>query len=159
MWYAKVGIEQLGIDFYFSPTGATHVADKEYDLRNMLDWVSAVNQVPEMAQSVNWTEVVKELTKRFLRQNVERFLQKPPEPQAPEAPPVGVDPAMMGGQDPTADAASQIGGAEMAQYIASQEQAAPGMLEASLAATGTQNVLPLGVNPEAVMNSLAAAPQ
>lgn len=152
--YVKVGIEQLGVDFYFTPTGATHIADKEYDLRNMLDWVTAVNGVPEMAQNIDWNEVVKELTKRFLGGNIERFMKKQEDPEAPSPSSVlpNGDPNMGAVEGDIAN----IGGAEMVNMLASQEQAAPGITEASLAATGPSAVLPPGIDPEMLQASLQA---
>ena len=111
--YATVGIDQLQHEFRLIPKGATHIADKEFELRQMTDWVQLMGSNPEMAKNVNWLEVTKEITRRFLPFHPDRFIQ---EPQA--APGGGGDPSASG--NPMIDHAQQIGGNELKQAVQGQ---------------------------------------
>lgn len=88
--YIAVGVNELSYDMDIKPLGADHIADKEFELRQRLDFISLVSGVPDMAQLVNWDELLKDLAQRFLRDDTERFVKSeapaPPMPAAPPAP-------------------------------------------------------------------------
>jgi hypothetical protein len=133
--YVTVGIDQLQQQFKLRPKGATHIADKEYELRNMTDWVALMGSNPEMAKNINWLEVTKELTRRFIGFQPDRFIAE----QQPTADPNAGNPLAQ-----VADQAKQIGGNEMQQAV-----------QAQIAADGGQNMMqpqlnaapPMPVNP------------
>jgi hypothetical protein len=147
IWYVRVGIEQLAHNFYFQPKGASHVADKEYELRNITDWIAAVNQVPEMGSVVNWEEVAKELTRRFIGRDVERFIKSPEE--APPAPEMPIDPEMEAMAQIQGDI-QNIGGESLMNALAARESAAPGMTVQGLSASMPSAPPPPGVDVTAL---------
>jgi hypothetical protein len=82
--YVKVGADELVHDFDIEPVGAGHIADKEYELQRRLDFIGLVSQNPEMAQRMNWLEVMKDMAKRFGFDDIERYIKQPePQPPAP----------------------------------------------------------------------------
>jgi hypothetical protein len=117
--YATVGIDQLHTEFRLIPKGATHIADKEYELRQMTDWVSLMGSNQQLAQNVNWTEVAKELTRRFIGFHPERFIQEQ------QADPTGGNPMAQ-----VAEQAGAVGGNELKNYAQGQ-----------LSADGGQNMM------------------
>lgn len=99
--YVQVGEDELIHDFDVEPVGAGHIADKEYELQKRLDFIGVVSQNPEMAQMMEWAEIMKDLAKRFGFDDIERFIKQggdkeavdpmsatgmPPEPTMPGQP-------------------------------------------------------------------------
>jgi hypothetical protein len=85
--YIAVGVNELSFDMDIKPLGADHIADKEFELRQRLDFISLVSGVPDMAAKVNWEELLKDLAQRFLRDDTERFIKSGEEAQPQQAPP------------------------------------------------------------------------
>jgi hypothetical protein len=79
--YLEVGPGQLSIDMDVIPLGADHIANREFELKNRLDFLQAVSSVPQMAEQLNWTEVLIDLASRFLEEDYERFINA----EAPQA--------------------------------------------------------------------------
>ena len=100
--YVEVGVEELHHDFDIEPVGAGHIADKEYELQKRLDFVGLVSQNPEMAQMMQWSEIMKDLAKRFGFDDIERFIKPPAEPKQNDP--------MMGGADPMMGSAPPMEG-------------------------------------------------
>jgi hypothetical protein len=67
------------------PLGADHIANREFELKNRLDFLQAVSSVPQMAEQLNWTEILIDLASRFLEEDYERFINAEA-PQAAGAP-------------------------------------------------------------------------
>lgn len=90
--YIAVGVNELSYDMDISCRGADHIADKEFELRQRLDFINLVSQIPDMAQKLNWEEMLKDLATRFLRDDVDKYIALPPEPeqQAPAPPPMPI---------------------------------------------------------------------
>lgn len=110
--YALVGIDQLQHDMRLRPVGADHVADREFELRQRADWMALVNSNPTMAENVNWLEVLKDITERFVGEDAERFISEAqPAPQG--------DPAT----NEAVESARATGGEEMANAVQAQVMA------------------------------------
>jgi len=103
--YVEVGVEELHHDFDIEPVGAGHIADKEYELQKRLDFVGLVSQNPEMAQMMQWSEIMKDLAKRFGFDDIERFIKPPAEPKQND-PMMGGEPPMEG--EPSPDDLQQL---------------------------------------------------
>jgi hypothetical protein len=113
----------------------------------MTDWIAAVNQVPEMGSVVNWEEVAKELTRRFIGRDVERFIKSPEE--APPAPEMPIDPEMEAMAQMQGDI-QNIGGESLMNALAARESAAPGMTVQGLSASMPSAPPPPGVDVTAL---------
>lgn len=121
--YAQVGMNQLAYDMKVQPIGAKHIANKEYNIRQMMDWLAAINSTPQLVQYVKWGEVATELTRQFIENNPDRFVMSGDEVSQQQQ-------AMMGAANPgqgVIDQAQQAGGQEMAQAVQSQMNADGGM--------------------------------
>jgi hypothetical protein len=80
--YFYVGQEELQYDLDVLPIGSDYIVDKEFELRQRIDFYTFVAGNPQLSQFINWQEAVKDLSRRFLKQDWEKFL-KIPEPQPP----------------------------------------------------------------------------
>lgn len=88
-----VGQEELGDNYDVCPIGSSHVSDKEYDIKNAVDFVSIMSQNEELSKRVNWDSVAEHLASKFMRrENWNKFLvQQQEQPEAPQMPPpIGV---------------------------------------------------------------------
>ena len=83
-----VPIDPRIIDFPFTvkALGAANVADKEYNLRQLLDWLAIVGQNQMLATLVNWGEVLKELTYMMNPMIAERLVMSAQQMQGPSTP-------------------------------------------------------------------------
>jgi len=84
-----VGQEELADSYTVCPLGSSHVADKEYDVKNAVDFVSVMSQNEQLSSRVNWDAVAEHLTSKFMRRdNWHKFLAAPaaPPPDAPVSP-------------------------------------------------------------------------
>lgn len=110
--YVQVGMEELVHDFDIEVVGAGHIADKEYELQKRLDFINLVGGNSVMAEQLDWTEVMKDLAKRFGFDDLDRFIKKQqtPAPEMPQLPPEAA--AMLPPEDAAAvmDAAWRTGG-------------------------------------------------
>lgn len=77
---ANPGVVQFA-DFEVKALGAANVADKEYNLRQLLDWMAVVGQNPLMAEMVNWEEVLKHLSYMMMPSIADNVISGPPAPQ------------------------------------------------------------------------------
>lgn len=59
-----IGINPQAIQYPFrvEAMGANNIADREYDIRQLLQWMEIVGQNEQLAQMVNWAEVMNHLT-------------------------------------------------------------------------------------------------
>lgn len=89
--YIQVGVQELSYDMDIYVLGADHVADKEYELKQRLDFMQLVSQVPDMAARINWDEMLKDLSTRFLHDEAEKFIKEAEQapPEQPQMPPQG----------------------------------------------------------------------
>lgn len=74
-----VSPDDLQYDLDIVPIGSDHIIDKEYELRQRLDYYTFVSQNPELTKYVNWKEVAKDLARRLIKQDWERFVVIPEE--------------------------------------------------------------------------------
>jgi hypothetical protein len=88
--YIQVGQEELQYDMDIIPVGSDWVVDKEREIRERIDFIGLVSGNPVMSQMLNWEEVMKDLSRRMVKQDWDKFLvlqQKSPEPPAPQGMP------------------------------------------------------------------------
>lgn len=103
-----VGEDELEDNYDVCPLGSSHVADKEYDVKNAVDYVSVMSQNEQLASRVNWDAIAEHITSKFMRRdNWQKFLAQPqqneaevplqaaPPPTAPQMPPQMPPPEMM----------------------------------------------------------------
>lgn len=64
--YIIVGPELLQWPMAMKALGAGHIADKEFQLRQLLDWLNTVSSVEALAEGINWPEVLKAITTRMV---------------------------------------------------------------------------------------------
>lgn len=77
-----VGVDELAEDYEILPLGATHITDKEYDIKNAVDFTSIMASSPELSQRVNWDSLAEYIARKFLRDKWEKFINLPQEQQA-----------------------------------------------------------------------------
>jgi hypothetical protein len=84
--FFTVGQDDLQYDLDITPIGSDHIIDKEFELKQRLDFYTVVSQNPEMTKYVNWKEAMKDLARRMMKQDWERFIVIPEEQpqQAPQ---------------------------------------------------------------------------
>ena len=81
-----VGQDELGDYYDVTPLGSSHVADKEYDIKTAVDFVSVMSQNEQLASRVNWDTLAEHLASKFMRRdNWHKFLIKPQEQQQAQA--------------------------------------------------------------------------
>jgi hypothetical protein len=86
--FIKVGQDELQHDVDIVPVGSDWVIDKEREIRERLDFITLTSQHPTMSQMVNWEEVMKDLARRMVKQDWEKFVKlAPPQPPMPQMPP------------------------------------------------------------------------
>jgi len=86
--FIKVGQDELQHDVDIIPVGSDWVIDKEREITERLDFITLTSQHPIMSQMINWEEVVKDLSRRMVKQDWDKFISlKPPAPQMPQMPP------------------------------------------------------------------------
>jgi hypothetical protein len=102
-----VGEDELEDNYDVCPLGSSHVADKEYDVKNAVDFVSVMSQNEQLASRVNWDAIAEHITSKFMRRdNWQKFLAQPqqndqqaevlPQPAAPTSAPLPMpSPEMM----------------------------------------------------------------
>lgn len=75
--WAAVTPESFQFDVEIKPLGAGSVATKEFKLRQLFEWLSIVGQNQQMAQQVNWSQVLQYLTFVMLPDEAGFFLVTP----------------------------------------------------------------------------------
>ena len=93
--YIQVGQDELQYDMDVIPVGSDWVVDKEREIRERVDFIGLVSGHPTMSQMVNWEEVMKDLARRMVKQDWDKFLVLGQQ-QAPMMPPEAMPPEMMG---------------------------------------------------------------
>lgn len=137
--YVQVGMEQLAYDMKVKPIGAKHIADKEYSIRQFMDWLAAINSTPQLVEFVKWNEVATELTRKFIENSPERFIMTQEEAM-PAMPPMGPQQQMVEG-------AKQVGGNELAGAVQGELMADGGANMAAGLMNGMPN-RPVFMTPE-----------
>lgn len=87
--YIRITPQTVDFPMKVKSLGASNVADREYNIRQLLDFLSVVAQNQLMADTVNWEEITKELAYHMVPQSAQKFLEKaapPPQPEMPMAP-------------------------------------------------------------------------
>jgi len=105
--FIQVGQDELQHDVDIIPVGSDWVIDKEREITERLDFITLASQHPEMSQMINWEEVIKDLARRMVKQDWDKFIKlQQPTPQMPPMP-EGMPPeqalppeAMMGATPP-----------------------------------------------------------
>ena len=106
--FFAVGIEELQNDFILTPVGADHIADKEYEISQRLQFLQIVSQQPEMSQHVNYYNFMLDLARRMGIDDIDQFIVE----QNPDALPLEGEQQMQQGQSPESiqqSMASEIG--------------------------------------------------
>lgn len=73
--FIKVGAEELETDLDIVPVGSDWVIDKEREVRERIDFITLVSQHPVMSEMVNWSEVMKDLARRLVKQDWDKYLK------------------------------------------------------------------------------------
>lgn len=81
--YFKVGQEELQNEVDIVPVGSDFLVNKEYELKQRLDFYTFTTSNPELAKYINWKEAIKDLARRFLKQDWSDFVMMPDEQPAP----------------------------------------------------------------------------
>lgn len=142
--YAVVGMEQLAYDMKLKPVGSRHIVEKETTLRQFTDWLAVINSNPMLVELVRWEEVAREVTRKFIEEDPERFIKKPEEMQ-PAMPPPGMEGGMPGMD--VAGMAKQVGGQEFAN-AATANMLADGGANLLAGMNPKNNTLPQSLSPE-----------
>ena len=108
----------------------------------MTDWLAVMNSIEMLMQQVNWEAVAKEVTRMFIEQDPDKFINGPQQMAAPQQAP-GV-----------ADAAASVGGNEFKNAVNAQMMADGGMNMAAMTQGGLPT-LPQSMTPN---ESQAAIP-
>ena len=77
--FVEVGIDELNQELLLKPIGADFLADKEFELRQRLDFISTAGNIEPMSKQLNWSEITKDLARRFLRDDWEKYIKDPEE--------------------------------------------------------------------------------
>lgn len=94
--FFAIGVEDLQNDFILTPVGADHIADKEYEINQRLQFLQIVSQNPQMAQHVNYFNFMLDLARKMGIDDIDQFIvEQNPQAMMPEE---GM------GQDPSAAA-------------------------------------------------------
>jgi hypothetical protein len=84
--FIKVGQEELQHEVDIIPVGSDWVVDKEREITERLDFIGLVSQNPIMSQMVNWEEVMKDLARRMIKQDWDKFINLGTQQAAPMPP-------------------------------------------------------------------------
>lgn len=85
--FIQVGQDELQHDVDIIPVGSDWVIDKEREITERLDFITLASQHPEMSQMINWEEVIKDLARRMVKQDWDKFIKlQQPMPQMPPMP-------------------------------------------------------------------------
>lgn len=74
--YASVGEEELQFNFKLVPVGADHVADREFEISQRMQFLQVVSSRPEMSQHVNYFNFMLDLARRMGIDDIEQFIQE-----------------------------------------------------------------------------------
>lgn len=91
--FYAVDSTDLEMELDIVPIGADHVVDKEFELRQHIDFYTFMTSNPQLAQFMNWKEVAKDLARRLIKDDWSKYVILPEDQGS-----MGVDPAT--GQSP-----------------------------------------------------------
>ena len=124
--YYSVGPDELNGEWKLKPIGADFVADRNKYIKQRLDFLSAVTQIPQMAPLLNYQAILRDLVTHFGFDDPDSYINSDGgQPAMPEEMPVE-DPAMEGeaqlpglpgGGTELADQVFQMGGAPLQQAL------------------------------------------
>jgi hypothetical protein len=100
--YLRVAREAVAYPMRVKSLGASNVASREYDLRQLFDWLQIVQNNPQFAEQVNWMSVLEYMTFMLMPNNAETFLSKP-EQAAPQQMPSSPQEQMLEGIQQSAE--------------------------------------------------------
>lgn len=69
-----VGPELLQFPMHVRALGAGHIADKEFRLKQLLDWINIVSSIESMASEVNWSQIPALLAERMVPDVKDRLI-------------------------------------------------------------------------------------
>lgn len=133
--YIGINPEAIQYPFTVKAMGANNIASREYDIRQLLDWMNVVGQNEQLAARVNWEEVLVHLTSLMVPSLAQTLLMQ----AQPQAQPMTPDQAM---QQQIQEQAMLEGGAPNERRVQAAQLA--GSLEQELSqrlqqATGESN--------------------
>jgi len=74
--FLEVGQEELRHDFKVTPVGADHIADKEFEVSQRLQFLQVVSANPQMAQHINYYNFMVDLARRLGIDDIDMFIQE-----------------------------------------------------------------------------------
>ncbi len=119
--FVAVGLEDFENDFRLVPVGADHVADKEYEVNQLMTFLQVAGGNEQMASMLNFENILYDLARKMGIDDIDQFINKPEAPEEPMMPQMP-----MQQQEQTVE---QQVGKPMANYM-----------EASLSADGGQQL-------------------
>lgn len=81
--YYAVPPSMLQLPMKVYTIGSGHLTDKEFTLRQFMQWFQVVSVNPAFAQQVNWPQALSIVTHLMLPDYAEQMLSAPPTPEAP----------------------------------------------------------------------------
>lgn len=108
--YFDIEPEDLGNDFVLRPVGADHVTDKTRYIKDRLEFLQAVANIPQMAQLINYEALLYDLVQHFGFDDPDSYVTKPQQPM-PQAGAEGAEAVPPAVSEPTlADQMREVGG-------------------------------------------------
>ena len=86
--FIEIGVNELNQDIDLEPLGADFVADEEFELRQRTDFLQLAGNSEQLSQTLNWTEIAKDLARRFLKEDWEDYIVEPEEQGLQGQPPL-----------------------------------------------------------------------
>jgi len=138
--YYEVGPEELNMDFFMSPVGADHVADRDDALNKRMSFLELIAKFPEQfSPHIDFYQLLLQIVRYYGFDDYESFVQKDinkPQPDPAAMPPEGLPPegmpnssgaALLPEPDPLEQAALEMGGEAGAAELQAQMAADGGM--------------------------------
>jgi len=155
--YVTVGLEELQNDYKIQPTGAQHIADRDNERQQRIDFVTMAVGVPQFAELLDYKAILEDIAPRFGFDDLDRFLKDKEEAAAaPPGMPPG-DPMTQPPVDPMAQdmaAMAEIGGQPLANAVGQELQVDGGMglsarvLENAGVAPNASQIVEQGMMPQ-----------
>lgn len=73
--YYSVGVEQLNKPLTLKPLGAGHVIERKKYIQDRLDFIASVSQIPEMAQLIDFSQILHDLLINWGFDEPEKYLK------------------------------------------------------------------------------------
>jgi hypothetical protein len=83
--YLRIPRQTVQFPMRIKALGASNVAAREYDIRQLMQWLEIVQNNPEFSQRVSWDAILRHITYTFVPANAELFLSPPEQENAPSA--------------------------------------------------------------------------